>query len=216
MKTILKKILFCAAITIIFSSCVALHSGYMSNSASLSSANFSYIKKDIKASDTATYFLGIGGFKESLVANAKEKLNSENTLQDNQALANITVNFKYSTYFGIVTTVECTISADIVEFYNGENRLKKSDTNSSKTSRVVSENIKEKENIINKKTENKFQDDKGVSFEIGEKVKYYDKISKYYINCIITEIESNTITVEYSVLFKKKTKKVDKNEIFKF
>lgn len=116
MKTNFLKVSLFAAIALIFSSCVALHNGYMSNSASLSSANFSYIKKDAKASETATYFLAIGGFKESLVAKAKEKLIAENSLQDNQALANITVNFKNSSYFGIVTTVKCTISADIVEF----------------------------------------------------------------------------------------------------
>jgi hypothetical protein len=206
MKTFFLKVSLFAAIAIILSSCVALHNGYMNNSASLSSANFRYIKNDAKASETATYFLAIGGFKESLVAKAKEKLIAENSLKDNQALANITVNFKYSSYFGIVTTVTCTISTDIVEFYKDESKVKMADPISTSPSQVVTESQKANENTINNKV---------VSYEIGEKVKYFDKISNYYINAIITKIESNTITIEYSSLFKKKTVKVDKNEIRK-
>lgn len=206
MKTFFLKVSLFAAIAIILSSCIALHNGYMNNSASLSSANFRYIKKDAKASETATYFLAIGGFKESLVAKAKEKLIAENSLKDNQALANSTVNFKYSLYFGIVTTVTCTISADIVEFYKDESYVKMTNPISINTSQVVNESQKPNENTNNNNV---------ISYEIGEKVKYFDKISKYYINAIITEIESNTITIEYSDLFKKKTMKVNKSEIRK-
>lgn len=206
MKTNFLKVSLFAAIAIIFSSCVGLYNGYMSNSASLSSANFRYIKKDAKGLETATYFLGIGGFKESLVAKAKERLIEKNSLQDNQALANITVNFKYTTYLGIVTTVTCTISADIVEFYKDESYVKMTNPISIKTPQVVNESQKANENTINNNV---------ISYEIGEKVKYFDKVSKYYINAIITEIESNTITIEYSDLFKKKTMKVNKSEIRK-
>jgi len=37
-------------------------------------------------------------------------------LKDNQALVNTTVNFANSYYLGLVITVTCTVSADVVEF----------------------------------------------------------------------------------------------------
>ena len=66
-KSILKSTLVIIS-AILLTSCSAGHSGYMANSASLSSANFSYIKQNIKGEATATYILGIGGLaKETLV-----------------------------------------------------------------------------------------------------------------------------------------------------
>jgi hypothetical protein len=37
-------------------------------------------------------------------------------LNKNQALVNLTVNFKNSYYLGIFQTVTCTVTADVVEF----------------------------------------------------------------------------------------------------
>jgi hypothetical protein len=40
-----------------------------------------------------------------------------NPLKENQTLANVTVNFKKSFYFGLIySTVKCTVTADVVEF----------------------------------------------------------------------------------------------------
>jgi len=99
-------------------SCSAVHSGQMENSASLSSANFSYAKQNIAGKSQANYILGIGGLaKETLVNEAKLKMLAENPLKANQTLANITVNFKKSFYLGLIySTVKCTVTADIVEF----------------------------------------------------------------------------------------------------
>ena len=115
-KSILKSTLVVIS-AILLTSCSAGHSGYMANSASLSSANFSYIKQNIKGEATATYILGIGGLaKETLVNDAKQNMLAENPLKNNQTLANLTVNFKTSHYLGLYATAKCTVTADIVEF----------------------------------------------------------------------------------------------------
>ena len=100
-----------------FASCTAIHSGYMNNSAALSQANFSYVQRNVEGVSTATYFLGIGGLaKETLVNSAKLNLMDEALLKDNQAFVNSTVNFKQSVYLGLLITVRCTVTADVVEF----------------------------------------------------------------------------------------------------
>jgi len=118
MKKLCLKSVIAISIIALFSSCMAMHSGYMSNSAALSSANFSYVTQNIKGKSTATYILGIGGLaKETLVDNAKKQMLESNPLKSNQVLANLTVNFKTSLYFGyIYKTVTCTVTADIVQF----------------------------------------------------------------------------------------------------
>jgi hypothetical protein len=118
----MKKIILKSAMAVVFAlsiaSCSAVHSGSMENSASLGSANFSYVKQNIKGESQATYVLGIGGFaKEALLNDAKQKMIAENPLRDNQTLANLTVNYKKSYYLGLIySTVKCTVTADVVEF----------------------------------------------------------------------------------------------------
>jgi hypothetical protein len=102
---------------LLFSSCAATHSGYMSSSASLSSANFKYVEKGLKGEATATYVFGFGGLaKATLVDAAKQKMLKSYPLQSNQALSNLTVNFKNSFYAGLFTTVTCIVTSDVVEF----------------------------------------------------------------------------------------------------
>ncbi len=61
--------------------------------------------------------MGIGGFSKQAIADeAKEELLKENSLGNNQALANITVNYKSKYFFGLYQEVICTITADVVEF----------------------------------------------------------------------------------------------------
>ncbi|WP_291101585.1 MULTISPECIES: DUF6567 family protein [unclassified Flavobacterium] len=117
MKKIILRTAIALIITVFISSCGATHSGYMTNSAALSSANFSYLKQNINGEATATYVLGIGGLaKETLVDNAKQKMLENNPLKSNQTFANLTVNFKSSYYLGLFGKVKCTVTADIVEF----------------------------------------------------------------------------------------------------
>lgn len=119
MNKIINKSIFIIFISLLLTSCAGFHSGNIQNSASLSSKNFSYVKQNIYGSATATYVFFIGGLgKETLVHEAKKKMLQANPLRTNQALANITVNFKTSYFaFGLVSTVTCKITADLVEFY---------------------------------------------------------------------------------------------------
>ncbi len=117
MKRIVLKYIIAITIAISISSCAAIHSGYLSNSVALNSANFSYVKQNIKGEATAVYVLFIGGLaKETLVDEAKQQMLASSPLMNNQALANTTVNFKTSCFLGIIWTVNCTVTADVVEF----------------------------------------------------------------------------------------------------
>lgn len=94
----------------------AMHTGYMNNSAALSTANFTYAKQSLQGYSEAWYVLSIGGLeKEALVEEAKRDMLKEYELKPNQALANVTVNFKNSFYI-VVSSTKCTVTADIVEF----------------------------------------------------------------------------------------------------
>ncbi len=115
MKKIILKSLFAIAILISITSCATVHSGSMTSSASLSSANFSYVKQDIKGTASVQYVFGIGGnAKETLVNVAKQQMLASNPLKTNQALANLTVNFKRNGL--LFSKVTCIVTADVVEF----------------------------------------------------------------------------------------------------
>ena len=121
------------SIFIIFSGCIATHTGNMSNSASLDSPNFVYKKQNISGETKATYILGIGGAaRQSLIFEAKKNMIATNPLLKNQALANVTASYK-TTYFiaFIVITVRCTVSADIVEFVSDQANSSQSQNNNS-------------------------------------------------------------------------------------
>ena len=99
-------------------SCVSIHTGMPSSSASLSSNNFIYVVKDAQGSASVTQFISlIPGFRETLINDAKKEILKNHPLKDNQVLANITVDFKSNIILGpLVRTTKCTITADIVEF----------------------------------------------------------------------------------------------------
>lgn len=115
----MKKVLLKAATVIfavLFVSSCAFHSGLMQNSASLSSANFTYVKPSVRGEASASYVFGFGGLgKQALVDQAKQKMIASYPLKSNQALSNITVNFK-NTFILVFRQVKCTVTADIVEF----------------------------------------------------------------------------------------------------
>ena len=116
-KLLIKSTLLLVTLTF-FASCAGYHSGYMSDSAALSSPNFSYVSQNIQGESQATYIIGIGGIeRKTLVDSAKKQMLEGNPLKSNQALVNLTVNFKSSYYLGfLVMTQKCIITADIVEF----------------------------------------------------------------------------------------------------
>ncbi|MBT8316044.1 MAG: hypothetical protein HKP59_00300 [Lutibacter sp.] len=117
MKKIMLKSVFILSIALFVSSCAAGLTGSMSDSAALSSNNFTYAEKNVQGLSQATYVLGFGGMKrEAIVNEAKQKMLANNPLRSNQAIANLAVDFKISNFLGIVYTVKCYVSADIVEF----------------------------------------------------------------------------------------------------
>nr|WP_298654995.1 DUF6567 family protein [uncultured Flavobacterium sp.] len=114
----IKLLSFLVVITMM-TSCMATFSGGLNNgtTTNLSSANFSYSTMNVEGKSRATYVLGIGGNdRMSLINEAKQDLLQKHNLKSNQALANVTTSFKNSNFLGLMIIVECTISADIVEF----------------------------------------------------------------------------------------------------
>ena len=98
-----------------FSSC-AVHNGYMNNSASLSQANFDYTQTSISGTAKTLKVFGIGGLgKSAIVEEAKKDMLKNHPLKSNQALANITVNWKTGFYLLVISN-KCTVTADVVEF----------------------------------------------------------------------------------------------------
>jgi len=99
-------------------SCLSVHSGYITSSAALTSNNFKYLNKSVLGKSDVFYFLIFGGFtRNALVTDAFSDMKINYPLKDNQVYANTAVNFKTSNYFfGVVNSVKCTVSADIVEF----------------------------------------------------------------------------------------------------
>ena|ERR1700722_15852669 len=120
MKNVFKQAqTFCALILVsLLSSCAASHWGYMTTNGALNTNNFSYVRQNVKGEATVTYILGIGGLsRETLVSDAKQQMLLFNPLKSNQALVNLTVNFKISNYlFYLFRSVTCTVMADVVEF----------------------------------------------------------------------------------------------------
>ena len=113
----MKKVFYAIFIVAELASCAASHSGILTGSAALSSANFTYAKKEVTGHSTATYIIGIGGLaKQTLVDQAKDDMLKNNGLKNGEALANVTVNFKNSTYLFVYHTVTCIVTADIVAF----------------------------------------------------------------------------------------------------
>ena len=102
---------------LLLSSCASYHLGYVTDSVSLSSDNFSYVERDVTGESTAKYWFLLGNWnKESLVQAAKRDLISQYNLEDNQTLANITVEYRHTHKFFIYVERTCMVNADIVEF----------------------------------------------------------------------------------------------------
>ena len=201
------------AVSIIVSGC-GIHNGLTSNvnnhqtDVVLSNKNFKVVAR-VEGTAGDRYIFGIGGLdKSGLISNARSKMLAKAQLiGKSRAIINETVEIK-NRFVLIYTDYTVTVSAYIIEFYNNESELNMSDITTPRTAPVRHENIQAPENITNDKS------DEG-SYEIGEKIKFYDKISMYYVKGVITNIEADTYTIEYSNLFKTKSIKIDKGDIRK-
>lgn len=118
-NSFVKSSLFAALILVLTGCASTMHSGAMSSSASLSSSNFAYVGQ-AQGQATVSYVLTFGGSRsETLVDAAKKNLLASISLGNNQALANVTVNFKTTSTLGVLyREVTCIVTADIVEFKN--------------------------------------------------------------------------------------------------
>lgn len=114
MKKYFKIFGFIAAISLLTSGC-ATHTGIGMSSASISENNFKMVRY-AKGEATATKIFGIGGLgKDALVAEAKQDMLANYPLEEGQALANMTVDFKNSIVLIVITT-KVTVTADIIQF----------------------------------------------------------------------------------------------------
>ena len=109
------RIALLAAFPLFFGGC-AVHIGTMTDSAALGHANFNYTQTSISGSAEATYVFGFGGLHhEAIVDEAKRNMLKDHPLKPNQALANVTVNWRNAVYVVVIKS-RCTVTADIVEF----------------------------------------------------------------------------------------------------
>jgi|TARA_B110000093_G_scaffold98845_1_gene106374 hypothetical protein len=192
MKKILKLLAF-ASIIISLNSC-AIHTGYMNNSTSLNQANFKYVKSGIMGTASTTKVLGIGGLTRSaIVEEAKRNMLQNAPLKSNQAIANTTVNWKNGFYF-IINIRECTVTADIVEFYSEYNTdIEKTET----TPSDIESTTLIKNKVVSKSL-----------YTVGDKMWYTGGFKK--VDATILKTEGQYYIIEY--LNKKgikKTRRVD-------
>jgi hypothetical protein len=120
----MKNLVIILAASLFLSSC-AVHGGYITNSASLSSNNFIYIETAAKGTAEATYIFGAGGLdRDALVEDARQNLLRNFPLNDNQTLVNITLSFKKTYVLPFFIKNKCTVSASIVQFtFSGQKTI---------------------------------------------------------------------------------------------
>lgn len=119
----MKNTILLLCIAVIFSGCMATHSGLTTNSnlhttdVVLSKKNFKVIAR-VKGEAEARYVFGIGGIsKNALIEEAKTDMFSKaDIIGGSKAVINETVEIKNAFYFGIVTLKKVVVSANIVEF----------------------------------------------------------------------------------------------------
>ncbi len=112
----MKRLILIIAILVAFLSSCGIHNGHITGSALLSQANFKYITRSISGSSRTMKIFGIGGLgKDALVKEAKNMMLKENLLLANQAIVNVSVDWKTS-FMLVVWEVKCTVTADVVEF----------------------------------------------------------------------------------------------------
>lgn len=207
-RNLLNSILF-VSISLFLMSCIATHYGNMSDSAALGSPNFRYKRQNVVGVSQATYVLGIGGVaRQSLILEAKKAMLRENPLLDNQALANVSVSYKTTGFLGfVVTTVICTVSADIVEFGPAKTDVSESQSQNSKNTLPQDNSATvDNETAIKKPL---LDDDRQIM--VGDNVKIINYFSKPVEGKVI-EIKNG----EYIVEYKRPNNKIKKARVLGF
>lgn len=117
MKRALRFILIIALGVLFVSSC-GVSTDYVGNlnatEVVLSKANFRVVK-NVSATKTTLYVLGIGGSRAAMEKNVVAELTEKANLTGSQALANLTLTRSYTSY-GPVWTITVSAYATVVEF----------------------------------------------------------------------------------------------------
>ncbi len=196
MKNNLLRFLIAIFIFLNLNGCIATHIGNMSGSASLNAPNFIYKKTNVFGEAKATYFLGIGGeARQSLVLEAKKNMLNTNQLHANQALANLAVSYKTTYFFGyLIITVECIVSADIVEFGSAQPNVTETQSQiQNPTPAIPVDNIP----AVAIKTDNKNNEERQTTtIKVGDNVKIVNYLIKPAEGKVI-EKKNGIYTVEY-------------------
>jgi hypothetical protein len=184
----MRNFLFLMFFIALLTSC-AVYNGSINGSASLTQGNFRYINH-ISGKATTTYFLFIGGLSHNALVNeAREDMLKHNPLKENQALANITIDWKNSNI--LLFRRICTISADVIEFTD------KSSSKDLSTNQINNKSIGNKTNKNTKAIDSNH-------FNIGDTVIIKQSIGT--ITGTIKKIENDKYYVSY---FNKITNKDD-------
>jgi hypothetical protein len=114
----MKKLTFILVVlALTLQSCISMHGGNLTSSASLQSNNFNYVKRGVQGeSNVVTVIVFTLKDKKAIVEDAKKDLLMRNPLSGNQTLANVVVDFKSTYILGVVIARKCVVTADIVEF----------------------------------------------------------------------------------------------------
>lgn len=103
----------------VFLSCSSTFNGSIIPSASLSQNNFAVIRT-ISGESSASGWFGYVPNRAALIADAKTDMMKKNEyllMGKARALANVTVDYQTTNIFGrVFFMVECTVTADVVEF----------------------------------------------------------------------------------------------------
>lgn len=211
--------------------CVAFHNGQYFSTTQLNTNNFDYVSTNAEGIASVGYFLGLGGMKRSsLIGEAKKDLLMKNKLRRNQALANVTVNFKTSSVLGIYIQMKCVMTADIVEFYNSENVSKSIGTNLNVTKKELFQQqeikgIETNLDTLNKKEVSKLNTNNPVpnmrKFSVGDKVifktpmmiKGYEK-DVQVVNANVIEIKGDILVISYKYDGKFGTVEKNQTEVY--
>lgn len=115
--------LLCFSLAALAMSSCAIHTGNTTGNAAVTNDNFRIMDLAIGQAQTKQVF-GIGGLNpDALVLEAKTAMYGNHPLSAGQMYANITVDYKRSFYFIVVTTL-VTVSADVVQFNPSEAQKK--------------------------------------------------------------------------------------------
>ncbi len=109
--------IFSFATVLLFSGCVSLHNGTIQPTAVVVTHSDFKVIETVVGTSEVLYVMGIGGFgREGLVKEAKQDLYRQIDLKPGQMIANVTLDFKTSYFFGpLVVIRKAIVSAEILQ-----------------------------------------------------------------------------------------------------